>query len=201
MAKFKSYEDYIGQSQEFARPILKAIRKVVNEACPEASEEFKWGFPNFTYKGQILCFMASFKQHVSCGFWLGPIMDDPDNILQERGESSMGNFGKIRSVDDLPESKTFIRYIHHAMDLIDQGKKLPTKKASEKKQLEVPAELVAALKENAKARSTFDNFSYTNQKEYAEWISEAKREETKQKRLAQAIEWMAEGKPKNWKYM
>lgn len=199
--KFKNYDEYIEKSQDFAQPILKEIRSVVHEACPQVKEEFKWSFPNFTYKGSILCFMASFKQHVSFGFWLGPIMDDPEKLLIARGTESMGNFGKLTSVNDLPERSVFIRYIRHAADLIDQGKKLPAKKTGDKKDLQVPKELLDALSKSDKAKATFEAFSYSHQKEYSQWIEEAKTGATKEKRAAQAIEWMEEGKPRNWKYM
>ena len=199
--KFTSYEDYIESRSDFAQPILNDLRALVNEACPEVEEEFKWGFPSFTYKKNILCHMAAFKEHVNFGFWLGSIMDDPEKILVPTRKSGMGNLGKLKTLEDLPSKEVLIRYIIHAADLVDQGKKLQKKNPSEKIELVIPEILSAALTKNDKAHATFEAFSYSGKKEYAEWISSARTEETATNRLRQSLEWLEEGKPRNWKYM
>lgn len=196
-----AFDQYIEKSQEFARPILIHLRKLVHEACPEVEEKMKWSFPNFDYKGSILCSMASFKQHCAFGFWLANVMDDPDDILKNEGESAMGQLGRITSLKDLPSDAILIKYIIEAMRLIDAGVKLQKKPVTaESKDLIVPEILDKALKSNDRARATFDKFSNSNRKEYIVWINEAKTEATKEKRLATTMEWLEEGKTRNWKY-
>lgn len=198
----EQYDLYIEKSQGFAQPILRHLRDLVHKACPEVEEKMKWSFPNFEYKKSILCSMASFKQHCAFGFWLGAIMEDPDKILNSSGESAMGQLGRITKLSDLPSDEILIRYLHQAMDLIDKGVKMTKKDTSQKEyNLEIPTALKLALEQNDKAMATFENFSNSNKKEYIVWINEAKTEATKQKRLETTIEWLKEGKIKNWKYV
>lgn len=201
MSKYKNYEEYIHQAEEFAQPILTQLRVYVKEACPEVEEEFKWSFPNFTYNGSILCNMAGFKNHVTFGFWLGSIMEDPNEIMIRTGNSGMGHFGKITSLENLPSKEVLIKYIRHAMQLTDDGHKLLNAGNKKAEVQEAPKILIDALNLNDIAYDTFNNFSQSHRNEYIEWINEAKTENTKLKRLAQTIEWLEEGKPRNWKYM
>jgi uncharacterized protein YdeI (YjbR/CyaY-like superfamily) len=189
---------YIKKSADFAKPVLEHIRAMVHEACPQAEETLKWNAPSFMYNKGILCMMAAFKQHCAFGFWKGSlIVDRGGRPLKE----AMGNFGPLTSVKDLPTKKLLFEYIENAMELNDAGVKTPARmKSKAKKPLVVPVYLKAALKKNKKARSTFDGFSYTNKKEYVEWLTSAKAEATRKRRLDQAIDWMAEGKTRNWKY-
>lgn len=189
---------YIAKSAEFARPILSHLRAVVHSACPEAEETLKWGAPSFTYRGKILCGMAAFKQHAAFGFWQGAQVTG-DGAEAEEG---MGQFGRLTKLSDLPGKRELAGYIRQAMALIDSGtKRVPTKAAAPRATLEVPDDLASALKKNAQARATFDGFAPGYRRDYIEWITEAKREDTRQRRLEQAVEWLAEGKPRNWKYM
>lgn len=198
--KYTNFDDYIEHAQDFAKPILTELRQTVHEACPEVSEEFKWSFPNFTYKGKILCNMASFKAHATFGFWMGSIMSDPHNLFIQVGETAMGQFGKITSLEDLPDRAILSSYILEAVQLIDEGKTLPQKDSSQKKEIIIPNALKEALLQNKTASATFDGFSFSHRKEYVEWIQEAKTEPTRIKRLNQTIEWLSEGKSRNWKY-
>lgn len=192
---------YISKSADFAKPILNYIRATVHKACPESAETIKWGFPHFDYKG-ILCSMAAFKQHCAFTFWKASLMNDPEKILDVNRENAMGHFGKIVSVKNLPSEKIFIKYIKEAALLNDAGIKFLQKpKLKEKKALAVPDYFKKELKKSKKAFETFNRFSYSNQKEYIEWITEAKTEETKKKRITTALEWLAEGKVRNWKYV
>jgi uncharacterized protein YdeI (YjbR/CyaY-like superfamily) len=188
---------YIAKSAEFARPILEHVRQVVHQACPQVEETLKWRMPTFMYHG-MLCGMAAFKQHCTFGFWKHELV-----VGKERAgdAQAMGQFGRITRVADMPSRKMLAGYIKKAMQLNEDGIKAP--RATPKRRLapRVPDDLGAALKKNRKAAATFAAFSPSNQREYIEWISEAKREETRTKRLASAIEWMAQGKPRNWKYM
>ncbi|MDP3580925.1 MAG: YdeI/OmpD-associated family protein [Ignavibacteria bacterium] len=192
---------YIAKSQEFAKPILEHFRELVHKACPDVEETIKWGFASFDYKGPY-CTMASFKQHCAIGFWKAALMKDTKLIANAKSESAMGHLGRITSLKDLPKDKELIAYLKEAAKLNADGVKLPAKpKSKEPKELVVPDYFTKALKKNKKSLETFNNFSYSNKKEYVEWITEAKTEETKNKRIATAIEWLAEGKVRNWKYV
>jgi uncharacterized protein YdeI (YjbR/CyaY-like superfamily) len=191
---------YIARSAEFARPILARLREVVHEACPDVQETMKWSFPHFQYKG-ILCSMAGFKEHCAFGFWKGP-------LIVEKGDSevekAMGQFGRLTRLSDLPSKKVLIGYIKQAMKLNEDGVKSPTRtkpKESSPRELIIPDDLASALRANSAASATFEKFSPSNRREYVDWITEAKTQATRTRRLEQAIEWMAEGKPRNWKYM
>ncbi len=187
---------YIAKSAEFAQPILKHLRKIVHTACPDVQETLKWGMPHFDYKG-MLCGMAAFKQHCTFGFWKGELIFG--NRKEE--EEAMGQFGRLASISDLPSDKVLIGYVKKAAALNDAGiKKERPPRPKVKKELVVPDYFVAALKKNKKALTTFEGFSYSHKKEYVEWITEAKREETRQQRIKTAIEWMSKGKSRHWKY-
>lgn len=187
---------YIAKSADFARPILEHLREVVHAACPDVEEQMKWSFPNFMYKG-ILCSMASFKEHCSFGFWKGELVVGGDAAA----EKAMGQFGRITKVSELPSKKVLTGYIKKAMQLNDDGVKAPSRtKKAPKPEAMVPDDLAAALRGNAKARATFEGFPPSHRREYIEWITEAKTEATRSKRLNTTLEWLAEGKSRNWKY-
>jgi uncharacterized protein YdeI (YjbR/CyaY-like superfamily) len=193
---------YIAKAQPFAQPILTHIRNLVHKACPEVEEAMKWSMPFFTLSGIVIGHMAAFKEHCSVSFW-GPEMNA---ILNEAGlhsEDGMGSLGKITSLKDLPPDKKMLGYYRHAAELIATGertKSLVRTSKSVKPAPQIPAELTAALKRNKAAAKVFAAFSPSCQREYADWITEAKRPETRDKRITQAIEWIAEGKQRNWKY-
>ena len=186
---------YIERQAEFARPILTHLREAVHSACPEAEEAMKWGMPAFTYKGEILAHLAAFKAHASFGFWRGSMVVGEENEQQ----GAMGQFGRLTSVEDLPDDETLAELIRKAVSLADAGVKPPRNKTT-KAVFEVPEDLTGALRANEAAAATFEGFSPSCRREYAEWVTEAKRPETRAKRVAQAVEWMAEGKKRNWKY-
>jgi uncharacterized protein YdeI (YjbR/CyaY-like superfamily) len=188
---------YIAKSADFARPILAHLRKLVHAACPEVEETIKWSFPHFSYKG-MLCGMAAFKQHCVFGFAKHSLVVHEQTPGEE---SAVDRFGRITKLTDLPPQKTLLRYVKKAVQLNDAGIKLPRPKKPKKKPLSVPNDMLAALKKNKAALAAFENFSPSNRREYIEWITEAKRPETRQRRLATALQWLAQGKPRNWKYM
>jgi len=194
-------DTYILKSAEFAQPILIHLCELVHIACPDTEEKMKWSFPHFDYLGEMMCSMAAFKYHCSFGFWKAPLLNDPKGFLKETGTDGMGHLGKITSLKDLPSDKVLIQFIRQAMKLNEQGVKLPAKsKSNEKKGIIVPNYFVVALGKNKKAKATFNAFAYSHKKEYVEWITGAKSEETRSRRMATAIEWIAEGKGRNWKY-
>lgn len=184
---------YIAKSAPFARPILVHLRDLIHAGCPEVGETIKWGAPAFMYQG-MLCGMAGFKSHCAFGFW-NRAVDLPRNA------EAMGHFGRITALSDLPEDRVIIGYVKKAARLNAQGVKAPPRPKRIKKPIPLPADLRTALKKNARARATFAGFSPSHKREYLEWITEAKTDATRQKRLETAITWMAEGKPRNWKYM
>ena len=198
----KRVELYIGKAAPFAQPILIHILEIVHKACPDLEETFKWSFPCFMYKDTILCSMAAFKQHCAFGFWLESKMKDPHKIFRRgKDRTSMGNLGQLKSVKDLPSDKILISYIKEAMSLVDKGVKITKAKPAPKVALKEPAYFMTALKKNKKALNTYMEFSYSNKKEYVLWVTEAKTEATRNSRLKTAVEWMAEGKVRNWKYL
>ncbi len=198
--KDKRVDAYIAASAGFAKPILSHLRGLVHQACPDVQETIKWGFPHFDYKG-IMCSMASFNQHAAFSFWKASLMEDFDKVLHPRGETAMGHFGQIKSLPDLPSDKTMIQYIKEAARLNEAGVKVVRHRAPVvKKTLTVPADFKKALARNKKALTTFEGFSYSHKKEYLEWITEAKTDATRSRRIATTIGWLAEGKGRNWKY-
>lgn len=203
---------YIARSAEFARPILEHVRALMHEVCPEVEETLKWGMPTFVYADGILCTMAAFKQHASFGFWKHALVVGDDVAAESVAEKSasskgtsskgMGSFGKLVSISDLPKKRQLSAYIKKAMRLNEQGvKMLAARKTTAPRPLpEVPADFSNALRVSPAARAAFEGFAPSHRREYLEWILEAKREQTRARRIAQAVEWLAEGKSRNWKY-
>lgn len=195
MSRDPRIDVYIERQADFAKPILNHLREAVHAACPEAEEAIKWGMPAFLYKRELLANMAAFKAHATFGFWKGSlILGDTD-----KQRTAMGQFGRLTSVDDLPEPDVLQGLIRKAMVLTDEGVK-PVRNKTVKADIPVPEDLEAALRENPAAEAIFADFPPSCRREYLEWIVEAKRPETRAKRIAQAVEWMAEGKRRNWKY-
>ena len=189
---------FIAKAAPFAQPILRHVRKLIHQGCPDVEETMKWRMPHFDYHG-IMLGMAAFKEHCSIGFWKG-------ELILGKGAGSdggMGHFGKITSLKDLPSDKRFIEYVRKAAALNKQGIKKPAglKPRSARPELTIPEYFCAALSKNKKAAATFEGFSYTNKKQYIDWLTEAKREETRSQRLKMTIAWLAEGKVRNWKYL
>jgi uncharacterized protein YdeI (YjbR/CyaY-like superfamily) len=198
-------DGYIAKAAPFAQPVLAHLRAVVHKACPDAVEEMKWSRPFFLHGGVIVCNVSAFKEHCSFGFWgaeMGKLLRE-DGVLQDGG---MGSLGKITSLKDLPAEKKLVEYVRRAAEFIDAGlgdNRITVARRvvkAPKPALETPAEFAAALKKNKAAGKMFAAFSPSCKREYVEWIADAKREETRAKRIVQAVEWIAEGKQRNWKY-
>jgi uncharacterized protein YdeI (YjbR/CyaY-like superfamily) len=187
-------DDYIHRSAGFAKPILNSLRATVHAACPDVEEAMKWSFPHFLYKG-MLCSMASFKKHCAFSFWKGSLV-----LGATASPDAMGQFGRITSLTDLPSPRQLTALIKKAMALNDEGVKVVRAKRAAAP-VQVPAELAAALRRNKRAQITFAGLPPSHQREYITWIVEAKGEKTRNRRLKTAIQWMAAGKPRNWKYM
>jgi uncharacterized protein YdeI (YjbR/CyaY-like superfamily) len=199
--KITAVDAYIHEASESGRPILEYLREAVHEGAPGVVEEIKWSKPFFVYKGVILGNMAAFKAYCSFGLW----GSDVAGTLQSDGvarSGSMGSFGKIGSVKDLPSRAKLIGYIRLAAKAIDDGSRTKawSRPKVAKAELEVPEALAAALKKNKAAAKKFEAMTPGCRREYCQWIAEAKREETREKRVLTALEWIAEGKSRNWKY-
>ena len=187
---------YIARAPEFARPILKHVRRVVHEACPDVEETIKWGCPSFVREG-LIGGMAAFKSYCALSFWKGALILDAKG---RRADETWGDGGRLTSLSDLPSTRVLAGYVRKAAALNVDGVKVPRAAARPKASIAVPADLRAALAKHARARASFERMSPSHRREYLEWITEAKREDTRRRRIATAIEWMTEGKSRNWKY-
>jgi len=198
----KRIDSYITKSKPFAQPILIKLRELIHKAIPEVEETVKWGMPFFDYKGPV-CNIAAFKEHAVMAFWKADLLKDTKGYLQKRanqGGEAMGNFGRLTNVKDLPPDKVILDFLKQAKKLNDDGIKLPPRK-KQPVELVIPDYITKSLKKNKKAKEVFENFSNSHKKEYVEWITEAKTEATREKRIATMLEWLEEGKSRNWKYM
>lgn len=186
---------YIAKAPEFSRPILVHLREVVHAGCPDVVETIKWGMPSFEHHG-ILAGMAAFKAHCVFGFWKHELMLASD----ARAKEAMGSFGCLRTLDDLPSRAVLLRYVKQARQLNEDGVKAPRTKTARKEPAAMHPEFARALERRTAARKTFESFSPSQQREYTEWVADAKRDETRAKRIETALEWLSEGKRRNWKY-
>ena len=196
--KDKRVDAYIAKSAPFAQPILNHLRELVHKACPDVEETIKWSFAFFDYKGP-LCSMAAFKEHCAFGFWKAALLKDAEK-MKDNQQNAMGHAGKIKSLADLPADKVIIGWIKEAVKINDEGIKLPLRKKTDLKELVIPEYFTKAISKNKKALVAFEKFSPSHKKEYVQWVTEAKAEETKNRRMDKAIEMIAEGKGRNWKY-
>lgn len=202
MKKNPAFDAYIAKSAAFARPILTHIRSLMHKACPGIEETMKWSVPHFEYKG-IVASMAAFKEHASFGFWSKKLLreklgKDWETMFPKDAERGMGG-RKVRALADLPPDPVFMRTIKAAVALNEQGVR-PRRELTGKPPVKPPPYLIAALKTNAKARKTFEAFTPSQQREYVDWLVDARQEATRERRLATTIEWLAQGKQRNWKY-
>jgi uncharacterized protein YdeI (YjbR/CyaY-like superfamily) len=191
----KRIDAYIARSADFARPILTHLRAVVHEACPEVEETLKWGSPAYMHKG-ILCITASFKAHCAMVLWRAPLI-----VGAVKSRDARGHFGKLTSIKDLPSRKILVGLLKQAVKLNEAGTTTSQRaKAKPKKALPTPADLAAGLKKSAKATREWADLSPSARREYVEWITEAKRPETRAERLKTTLQWVAQGKQRHWKY-
>jgi uncharacterized protein YdeI (YjbR/CyaY-like superfamily) len=186
---------YIARQAEFARPILTELRHRVHAACPAVDETIKWGAPAFTYKGKLLAVMAAFQKHAAFNLWHGKHIVGADAATT----GGMGQYGRIASTADLPGKGETAAHIRAAMGLVDSGARAAGDRTP-KPAPHVPADLATAMAGNPAARATWEAFTPGKQRDYAEWITSAKREVTRARRVAQSVEWLADGKARNWKH-
>lgn len=182
---------YIASAADFAQPLLREIRQRVHAGCSEAGEAIKWGMPSFLYKGKLLCTMAAFKAHAALGFWQREASDGGNR-------EAMGQYGRLQVLKDLPGKREFATQLRQAMQRIDSGAKAP--RSAPRAPLPMPPAFAQALAGAPAAKAAFEGFAPGYQRDYLEWIGEAKREATRDQRIAQAIAWLSEGKQRNWKH-
>ena len=200
-AKDKRIDAYIAKSQDFAKPVMEHIRKLIHKTCPEVTETIKWGMPSFDYKGPFIGF-AAFKKHAAVGFWKAALMKDHKILTGKDTKGAMGNLGRIESIEDLPKDTVLLKWIKEAMKLNDSGVKLNRKEKPkhERKEYSMHPNFEKALNKNKPAKKTFEAFPPSHKREYLEWIGEAKTDDTRNRRIETAVEWITEGKSRNWKY-
>lgn len=195
MARDPRVDEYIENAAEFARPVLRHLRETVHAASPEIDETIRWGAPSFTHNG-ILCHMAAFKNHCAFAFWKGILLEGVTK------SGTMGHLGRITAISNLPPEKTLIALLRRAMALNEEGVRVARAPVAKQggEEPEIPESLRTALEAEPRARATFERFSASMRREYIEWISEAKQDATRKRRVATTIEWLIEGKSRTWKY-
>ena len=196
----KKVDAYIARSEAFARPILEHLRKLIHEACPEVEEVIKWGIPHFDYKGDMMCILAAYKGHCSFSLFKAGLMSDPKLIESVKAGQKMGYMDKIKTLSDLPAKKVLVAYIKEAMTLNEKGVKKTKPKSEKPKVIEVPDYFTKKLATNPLAKGIFESKSASFRKDYIIWITDAKTDATREKRMEEALEWIAEGKSRFWKY-
>ncbi len=193
-------DEYISKSADFAKPILEYLRQVIHDTCPNVEEVMKWGIPHFDYKGDMMCILASYKKHCSFSLYKAALMTDPKLIESVKAGQKMGYMDKIKTQSELPARKVLVAYIKEAMALNEKGIKKERPKSEKPKVIETPDYFTAMLKTRPKAKEIFETKSASFRKDYIIWISDAKTEATRQKRIEQALEWISQGKGRFWQY-
>ncbi len=200
MEKNPKVDVFILKAAPFAQPILIHLRTLIESVDPQLEETFKWSFPCYSFKGKLICSFSAFKQYCSFGFWLGASLDDPDGILNKVGDTGMGQLGKIKSIEDLPNTEILVKYIRAAIQLSESGN---SKSIAREKKASIDlksSDLTEIFHTFPKQAEKFDALSPSHRKEYFAWINEAKTEATRIKRIETMMEWLLEGKSRNWKY-
>jgi uncharacterized protein YdeI (YjbR/CyaY-like superfamily) len=194
------FDEYIAGSADFAKPILTHLRGLIHETCPEVEEIMKWGLPHFDYKGDMMCILAAYKNHCSFSLYKAELMSDEKLIESVKAGQKMGYMDKIKSLSGLPSNETLVAYIKEAMALNENGVKKVKPVAAAPKIIELPDYFSEKLETNSVAKEIFESKSSSFRKEYLVWITDAKTEATRQKRMEQSLEWIAEGKGRFWQY-
>ncbi|SDP70446.1 Uncharacterized conserved protein YdeI, YjbR/CyaY-like superfamily, DUF1801 family [Mucilaginibacter sp. OK268] len=201
MSKFNpQFDEYIEKSADFAKPIMEYLRQIIHETCPEVEEIIKWGNPHFDYKGDMMCILAGYKNHCSFSLYKAELMSDTKIIESVKAGQKMGYMDKIKSLSDLPAKETLVAYIKEAMVLNENGVKKAKPVSEKPKVIEVPDYFSEKLATNPLAKEIFESKSSSFRKDYLVWITDAKTEATRQKRMDQSLEWIAEGKGRFWQY-
>ena len=162
---------------------------------PEAEETIKWSMPAYTVGGKIVLITAAFKAHMALNFWRGQELESSHASV-----GTMGQFGRIKDIDELPADPELDQLIREAADLSKNAPAPRKSKSAPKPPSDLHPDFAAALAKAPQAKAVLDGFPPSAQRDYLEWIADAKQDGTRQKRIATAIEWLSEGKRRNWKY-
>ncbi len=201
MAQLNSkVDEYIAKSEGFAKPILEYLRQIIHETCPDAAEDIKWGTPHYSYKGDHLCMIAGFKNHCSFSIYKAEFLKDKEITESVKAGKKFGYMDKLKSVSELPSKDVLISLLKEAMTINENGIKKEKPVSDKPKVIETPDYLVEALKANKKAAAVWESKSDAYRKDYLVWIIDAKTNATRQKRIEQSLEWIAEGKGRFWQY-
>lgn len=194
------FDEYLANAEHFARPIMRHLRKLLHATCPDLVEEIKWGIPHFDYKGEMMCIFAAHKKHCSFTFWKDSLMSDP-RLRKNAGLPAAKRYlGRITALSDLPPDGELVAFVKEAMALNEKGVKLPPRRSGRSEEIAVPAYFAAALDASPEAKAVFEGKSASFRREYLVWITGAKTEATRQKRMDESLAWIGEGKGRFWKY-
>lgn len=193
-------DEYIAYSEDFAKPILEHLRQIIHDTCPDVEEVIKWSIPHFDYRGDMMCILASSKKHISFSLYKAALMADPKIVESVKAGQKMGYMDKIKSLSELPSVEVLTGYIKEAMLLNEKGVKISRPKTETVSEIEVPDYFMEKLVANPQALQVFESKSPSFRKDYLVWITDAKTEATRQKRMEESLEWLSEGKSRFWKY-
>lgn len=194
MSRDARIDAYLDRAQPFAQAILTRVRERVHAVLPEIEETVKWSAPAYTLGGKIILITAAFKSHAAINFWRGQEIRDGAN------EDGMGQFGKLKSIGDLPPDGELDALIRKAAELAHSAPTPRKTKHQPKPAPEMHPDFAAALDRSAKAKAALESFPPSARRDYLEWVADAKQDDTRAKRIATAVEWLSEGKRRNWKY-
>jgi len=185
---------YIEKANDEQKEILNRLRVFFLQEEFSITEDWKWGAPNYNSKGMI-CWLAYFKNHVGVNFFKGSLIEDLHGMYDEACMDKGNRQIKFRSVTDVVEIK-LKHYLYEAIKLNKEETKVQAKKIS----TYIPVDLAEAFLSHPKAKAFFESLAAGYKRDYVEWITTSKQEKTRLKRLTTTIEWLSEGKKKNWKY-
>lgn len=192
---------YSENAEAFARPIMAHLRGLIRAACPDVTETVKWGIPHFDYRGEMMCIFAAYRAHCAFSFWKDSLMSDARLKANADLPAAKRFMGKLTTLADLPSDAELTAWIREAMSLNERGVKLaPRKSTGAPKPVGVPAAFAERLAANPSVKAVFEGKSASFQKEYNLWIGEAKTDATRDKRIDEALAWIADGKGRFWKY-
>lgn len=181
---------YIEQMPDFAQKICKKLRSIILKADPAIREDWKWG-PNYNCNGMV-CGYGGFTQHVKFTFFNGSEMKDPKHIFNHCVNNEFSRSIKYTDVLQIDE-KTLTSYIRESIEINKNG----FKRIVKNKTVELPEFLEKRIRKNKAAFTFFDNLSYGYKKDYVEWVTTAKREETRDERIEKLIKKCEMGKKMN----
>jgi hypothetical protein len=183
---------YMAELPEWQRRMLVRLRQLIHEAAPEVEEAWRWDKPHFDNAG-IMVGLCAFKEHVAVWFHKGALLKDTKKLFEAtaRTEEKGMRAYKLHEGDKINEA-AFLDLVKQAVAVNDKGTKLreakPTKKA-----LVVPEDLEQVLRKDPTAWANWEAFPVGHRRAYVEWVTDARQEETRKRRIAQSLEKIREG--------